>query len=91
MPPCPATAGALNPGSSASGISCSAVAQCVGGREPARAHHQGDVVVGSAGALTQGVGGLLGQFLSSHLPYITTVVGAPTGGDSLGGNGRLIR
>jgi hypothetical protein len=48
-------------------------------------------VIGSTGTFTQGFGGLAGQFLSSHLPYSTTVAGAPTGGNSLSGNGRLIR
>ena len=66
-------------------------AEGVGSREPARAHHQRDVVVDSAGAFTQGLGSLSGQFLSSHLPYITTVDPGRTGGDSLGGSARLIR
>jgi hypothetical protein len=48
-------------------------------------------VIDPSGTFAQCVGGLLSQFLSSHLPYITTVVGAPTGGNSLGGSGRLIR
>ena len=43
------------------------LAECVSRRKPARAHDESDVVIGSAGALTNRVGGLLGTFVGRNV------------------------
>ena len=55
-PPCPAAVGAANPGSSADGDRGLGRPERVGGRGPARAHHDGDVGAAAEGG-GQGVGG----------------------------------